>query len=140
MQLVALVIHQKHLALPHLVDLSADNGAHLVLILLVEGIVVELKDFRSQRLAQVEDGAASELGEVDVLTHFLTHLIVGLNLQSLRQRNLLVLILHLIIVDDDAVAVNLEVALVGVYNHVEVLVRAEQLGQHVAEALLQHTD
>ena len=35
-QLVALVVHQQHFALPHLVDLAADDGVHLVLVLLVE--------------------------------------------------------------------------------------------------------
>ena len=43
-ELVTLIVHEEHLALPHLVNLATDHGTHLILILLIEGIVVELQN------------------------------------------------------------------------------------------------
>ena len=100
--------------------------------------MLQLKNLRGQCLTKVQDGTASKLREVNTLRHLLVYLVVGFDLLGIAQRNLLVLILHLTVGDDDAVTVNLKVTLVGVHNHVEVLVRAENLRQHVAEAFFQH--
>ena len=44
-KLVALIVHEQHLALPQLIDLTTDHSAHLILVLLIESIVVKLQDF-----------------------------------------------------------------------------------------------
>ena len=137
-ELVVLVVNQQHLALPHLIDLARDNLSHAVLVLVVERVVNQFQHFRSQCLTQVQDSTASELGKVHALRHFLAHLVVVLNLLGVRQRNLLVLVLHFTVGHDHTVAINLKIALVRVHNDVEVLVRTENLGDNVAEALLQN--
>ena len=81
-ELVTLIVHEEHFALPHLVNLTADNGTHLILVLLIEGIMIEFQDLRSQCLTQVQDSTTTELGEVNSLTHLLAYLVVGLNLLS----------------------------------------------------------
>ncbi len=101
--------------------------------------MLQLQHLRSESLAQVQDGAATELGEVDSLRHILAHLIVGLNLACLGERDLLVLVLHLAVCHNHAVTVYLKVALVGVHDNVEVLVATENLCKHIAETLLEHT-
>ena len=137
-QFIALVVHEQDFALPHLINLAADNGAHLVLIFLIEGIMVQFENLGGQGLAQVQDGTAAELGEVYGLAHLFAHLIVGLNLLGVGQRDFLVLVLYLAIFHHHTVAVNLKVSLVGVYNHVEVLVAAKHFCQYVAETLFQN--
>src|SRR5574344_102765 len=101
--------------------------------------MLQLEYLRSQCLAQIEDGTTTKLAEVNLLAHLLTYLIVGLDLLCILKRNLLVLILHLTVGNNDAVAVYLEVALVGIDDHVKILVTAEYLGDHVAETLLKDT-
>ena len=66
-ELVALIIHEQHLALPYLINLAADHLSDLVLILLIERVVLELENLRCQCLAEVQDGAAAELREVHLL-------------------------------------------------------------------------
>ena len=139
MELVALIVHQQHLALPDLIYLAADHLTDLILILLIEGVVLKFEDLRSQCLAQVQDSTAAELLEVHLLRNLLTHLVVGLNLLSLGEGNLLVLIHHLIVGYHHTVTVNFKVTLVRVHDHVKVLVRAIDFGNDVTEALLEHT-
>ena len=100
--------------------------------------MLQFEDLRSQSLTQVQDGATTKLLEVHLLTHLLTNLVVGLDLLCLAQSDLLVLILHLTIGYNHTVTVNLKVSLVGVHDHIEVLVRAKHLGDNVAETLFQH--
>ena len=140
MELIALIVYQQHFALPNLVDLTANHLVNLVLVLLVERIVLKLQNLRSQSLTQVEDGTAAELLEVNLLRHFLTHLVVGLNLLGLTQFNLLVLIYHHTVRHNHTVTVNLKVSLVGVNDHVKILVRTKELGNNVAEAFFQHAN
>ena len=137
-KLVALVVDEQYLTLPHLVNLSADNLSHLVLVLLVQRVVLQFQNLRGQGLAQVQDGTATELLEVYFLRNLLAYLVVGFYLLCLCQADFLVLVLYLTVSHHNTVAVNLEVTLVGVYNHVVVLVRTEHLGNDVAEAFFQH--
>ena len=66
-QFVVLVINEQHLALPHLINLGADNLTHAILILIVERVVLQLKNLRCKSLAQVKYCTATELGEVNTL-------------------------------------------------------------------------
>ena len=102
--------------------------------------MLQLQDLGGKSLTQVQNGTTTKLLEVDFLRDFLTNLIVGLNLLCLCQRDFLVLVLHLTISNHDTVAVNLKVTLVGVHNHVEVLIRAKNLGYHITETLLKYTN
>ena len=138
MELITLIVHQEHLTLPDLVHLTADHGVHLVLVLLIERVMLKLQNLRGQCLTEVQDGTAAELSKLHFLTHFLANLIVGLDFLCISQGYLLVLVLHITIGHHDTVTVNLEVALVWVHNHIEVLVRAKQLSDNIAEAFLQH--
>ena len=82
-ELVLLVVHEEGLALPRLVDFGADEFAHAVLVLVVERVVLEFEDFSGQCLSEGEDGAASEVGEVDFLCHVFAHLVVRCDLSRL---------------------------------------------------------
>ena len=101
--------------------------------------MLQLQNLRCQRLAQVQNGTTAELLEVYLLRNLLANFVVGLNLLGFAQRNLLVFVFYFAVSHHDAVAVNLEVALVGVHDDVEVLVRAKHLGDDITETLLQHT-
>ena len=137
-ELVVLVIDKKYLTLPYLVYFGRDNLALAVLIFIIERVVLQLQYLGRQGLAEGKDGAAAKLGKVHALRNVLAHLVVGLNLAGVGQADFLILVLHLTVVNDHAVAIDFEVALVGVDNHVEVLIAAVNLGQHVAEALFKH--
>ena len=137
-QLVAFLVEQQHFLVPYLVDLGRDDVAYHVLVLVVEGVVLQLEDARGEGLAQRQYGAAAELREVDGLRHVLAHFVVVGNLACLAQADLHVGVFDLVVLDDGAVAVDFEVALVGVYDDVVVLVRALHFGYDVAEALFEH--
>ena len=100
--------------------------------------MLELKDTAGQGLTQSQDGTASEIGELHQLAHFLAHLIVILHGTSFAQGNLHIGILHLAIGHYGTVAIDFKVSLIGIHNHVIVLVRTINLGNHAAEAFLQH--
>ena len=136
--LVVLIVNEQHLALPDLINLARDNLSHAVLILVIQRVVFQFQNLRSQRLAQVQDSTAAKLGKFDRLRHILAHLIVMFNLLRLAQRDFLVLVLHLAICHNNTVAINLKVALVGIHDNIEVLVTTEDLGNYVTETLLQH--
>ncbi len=137
-ELVVVVVDKEHFALPHLIDLSGHDLADLVLVFVVKLIVLELQHLAGQCLTQRENGTAAELGEVDRLRHFLTHLVVGLYLACVGETDLFVFVSHLAVSDNHTVAVNLKVTFVGVDDDIKVFVAAVDLCQHVAEAFLQH--
>ena len=101
--------------------------------------MLKLKNLRSQSLAKSQDGTATELIEIYLLAHILTYLIVRLNLACFGKRNLLVLIFYLTISNNDTVTINLEIALVWVYDYIEILITTENSGKYIAEAFLQYT-
>src|SRR5574344_24815 len=138
MQLVTLIIDEQHFALPHLIDLSTYHLSHSILIFLIERVMLQFQDFRSQCLTQVQDSAATELREVHFLTHFLTHFIVRFYLLSIFQADFLVIILHFAVCHNNTVTVYLEVTLVRIDDDVIVLIAAKHLSDHVAETFLQH--
>ena len=81
-KLVVLVVHEQGLALPCLIDLGGDEFAHAVFVFVVEGVVFEFEDFAGQGLTECQDGASSELGEVDGLADLLAHFVVGVDFLS----------------------------------------------------------
>ena len=139
-QLVVLIIHQQHLALPDLIDLGRNHLTHLVLIFIIERIVLQFQYLRCQRLTQCKDGTTTELGEIDTLRHLLTHFVVGLYLERILKADLLVFILHLTIGYYRTVAIDFKVALVGVHDDIKVLVTAINLGEYITKTLFQHAD
>ena len=138
MKLITLIVHQQHLTLPNLINLTTDNGVHLVLVLLIERVMLQFQNLRGKGLTQIQDSTTAELLEVHLLTHLLTNLIVWLNFLCLAQGDFLILILHLTIGNHHTVTVNLKVPLVGVHNHIKVLIRTKHFGNHVTEAFFQH--
>ena len=138
-QLVAFLVHEEGLALPGLIDFGADDFALAVLVLVVEGVVLQLHDAACQCLAQLQDGAASELRHVNALADFFAYLIVVFYLLCFAQGYFLVLVGHFSVRHDDAVVVDFEVTLVGVDDDVVVLVGAVHLGDDAAEAFFEHT-
>ena len=82
---VALVINEEHLTLPGLVYLTTDHLAHLLLVFVVERVMLQFENLGGECLPEVQDGAASELPEVHILTHFLADFIVGSDLLCIGQ-------------------------------------------------------
>ena len=82
-QFITLIIDEQHLTLPHLVNLSRNYLSDLVLILIIQGVVLQFQNLRSQSLTQVQNGTTAKLLEVHLLRNFLANLVVGLNLLSL---------------------------------------------------------
>ena len=137
-QLIILFVNKQNLTLPSLINLTRDNLTNTVLILVIERVMLQLKNLRSQCLTKVQDSTATELIEVNLLTYILTYFIVCLYLTCICKAYFLILILNLSISHNHTVTVNLEVALIRVYNHVEVFVTTENLSEYIAEALLQN--
>ena len=85
MEFVALVIHEQHLALPHLINLGAHHLAYTVLILVIKRVVLQFEYLRGQCLSQIKDCAATELAEVHLFTHLLANFIVRLYLLGILE-------------------------------------------------------
>ena len=100
--------------------------------------MLQLKNLRSQCLTKIQDSTAAKLIEIDLFTNIFTNLIVCFYLTCIRKANLLILILNLAISHNHAITMYLEITLIRVYNHVEVLVTTEYLSEYVTEALLQN--
>ena len=100
--------------------------------------MLEFEDFAGQRLAQRQNGAAAEVGKLNRFAHVFALFVVGVDFARLAQGDFLVLVGHLAVGHDHAVAIDFAVALVGVDDDIEVLVRTEQLGDHAAETLFEH--
>ena len=77
---------------------------------------------------------------MDFLRHVFAHFVVFVYLLCFRQAYLCVFVFHLVVGHYHAVAVDFEVAVFGVYNHVEVFVGAILLLQHAVERVFNHTD
>ena len=137
-KLVAFLVHEECLALPCLIDFGTDDLALAFLIFIIEGVVLQLHDAAGKGLPELQDGTAAEFGHLDALADLFVHLIVVLYLLCLAQRDFLVGVGHFAVGHNDAVVVNLKVALVGIDDDVVVLVGAVHLGDNVAEAFLQH--
>ena len=85
MELIALVVDEKHLALPHLIDFGAHHRSYLVLILVVERVVLKFENLRRQCLTEIQYGTTSKLAEVDLFAHVLAYLVVGFYLLSVAK-------------------------------------------------------
>ncbi len=139
-EIVVVIVADQHLALPHLIDLAGDDLAHLLRILLEECGLFQIEDARCQILTQRQHGATAELGHVDLVGILVAHLVGGVDRLDLRHRNLGVGVLDRPVLDDGTVAPDLQIALLGVDDDVEILVALELLLQSVTEDILQNTD
>ncbi len=140
-KLVFLVVEEQRFAAPCLVHFACHKLAFKLLELIVDGFLLQVEDTALECLAQVEDSAAAELLEYDFAGMLLANLCLGVVVGTrVGQRYLQVGVLHLSIGHDFEILENLHVALVGVENHVEVLVGAEHFCQHVSERLFEHAN
>ena len=130
---VVLIIDQQHFAFPYLVHLAGDDLSLLLLELIEYGILLEVENLRLECLPQIENGAAAELLEEDLLGHILSNFAFGVNVAGIGQADLAVGVGHGAVLHDFKVLIYIAVPFVGVHDDVEVLVCAKHLGQHVAE-------
>ena len=121
-ELVALLVEEEGFALPGLIYFSHDDFADAVLIFIIECVVLKFEDFAGEGLAESEDGATSEVGEVDFFAHVFSGFVGGIDLTCFGEADLLVVVLNFVVGNDHSVAVDFAVALVGVDDHVEVFV------------------
>ena len=139
-EFVLLVVEDEHLLFPNLVDLARDEFADLLRVFAVKVGLFELQNARGEVLAQRQHRAAAERGELHLVGVFVADFVGGVDRLDLRDCDLHVGVLDGAVLDDRAVAPDLEVALLGVDDDVEVLVRFELFLQGVAEDVLQHAD
>ena len=62
---VALIVNEQYFALPNLIDLSADNLSDAILVLVIQLVMFQLQNLRSQCLAEVQNGTTAKLLEVN---------------------------------------------------------------------------
>ncbi len=136
-QLYLLLVEDKDLFVPRLIDLAHNHLAHFLLIFLEDQRLLVVLNLAHEVLADGQNLAAAEVVHIDRFGEFLAHFKIGLYLDGLAVGNLHVLILHGSVLDDGAVAENFQVALVDVHDDVEILVGAEALGQCRAEHLFE---
>ena len=138
-QFVVLVVEHEYLLFPHLIDLARDYLAHAFAVLLEQVGFFEIEDAGGEVLAQRKHCAASERIEFYLVGHLFAHFVGFVEFAGVRNGYLLVGVLHLAVLHDDAVAPDFEVALVGIDDYVEVLIRFVSLYQQMAENILQYS-
>ena len=138
--LVALFVEQQHLFLPYLIQFAGYDLTDHVGVLEVEVFLLQLEDLRCERLAQVKNHTATEGLHLHFVGEVLAYLDLGVSLTCLAERDLVLRIGYVVVFHHETVAVDLEVTLVGVDDHVVVSVRTVHLGDHVTEGILQHVD
>ena len=139
-QLVLLVVENQHLFFPYLINFAGDDLADLFRILLVKAGLLQIENARGEVLAQRQHGAAAERREFDLVGVFVADLVGRVDGLDLRDGDLRIWIFDRAVFDDGAVAPDFEVALFGVDDDVEILVRLILFLQCVAENVLQHAD
>ena len=120
-----------------MVYLGAHHLAHTLLVLLEDGILLQLQDAAGQILPQRQHIPPSEGLKWHFFRHFLAYLEVILDFQGIAEGNLRRLILHLAILDDFSVLPNLQIALIRVDDDVEVRVVPVLLLNHRTEDILE---
>ena len=140
-KLVLVVVEKQNLALPELIDLTRRKFALHLLKFGVDCVFLQVENLACKRLAQVENGTASEAGEVNLLGVVFAYLAVGVGIIgvvfSVGDADLLHRVNYLAVGDDFEVLVNFAVAFVGVHNHIEVFIAAKHLGDDTAKRFLQ---
>ena len=131
-QVVFLFVYEQGFVFPRLVNFGRDQFSLTILILIIYGVVFELKDLAGQGLAEGQDGAAAEIFKFDVLAAVFAHFKVGFDAAGFRERDLFVGIFHFVVGNDLAAARDLEVAFVGIDHDGEIFVRAEDFGDDAA--------
>ena len=139
-QLVLLVVEDEHLPLPDLIDFARHDLADLLRVLLVEAGLLQVEDARGEVLPQRQHRAAAERRELDLVGVFVADLVGRVDGLHLRHGDLHVGILHGAVLHDGPVAPDFEVALLGVDDDVEILVRFVLFLKRVAEDVLQYAD
>ena len=139
-ELVVVGVDKQDFLFPKLIYFGGNQFAFQVFKLAVDGILLQVENLAGECLTQVEDGAAAKLGEIDDASHFFAHLTFRVDLASLGQPYLLVGIFNSAIFHHFEVLIDFAVALVGVYNHVEIVVATKHLCNHAAERFLKHVD
>ena len=137
-EFVALFVHEQRLALPGLIDLGCNELSDAVFVFVVERIVFEFEDFACQGLAESEDGASSEVCEIDFLSDLFSFFVVRVNLLCFAECNFFVRVGQFFVGDHHSVAIDFAVSLVGVHDDVKVLVRAEDFCNDVAETFFEN--
>ena len=138
--LVAFLVQEEHLTLPHLIELAGNDLTDHLCVLEVEVLLLQLQDFRSQGLTQVENHTTTEGLHIDLIGKVLADFDLGVGLTCLAQRDLGLRICYIVILHYQTVTIDLQVTLVGVNDDIVVCVRAVHLCDHVTERILQHID
>ena len=89
-------------------------------------------------MAQIKDGATAKACEFNGFTHFFAHFIVLVDAAGFAQGYLLVGVDHFIVFHHFAITVDFAIALVGVYDNIEVFVGAKDFGDYITETFFQH--
>ena len=133
-QLVFVVVEEEGLFRPCLIHFAADELSLEVLEFVVDCFLMEVKDFGLESLTEREDGAAAEFLEEDFLGVLVADFGFGvIVIASVAERYLEVGVSDLAIGDNGEVLEDLDIAFVGVEDHVEVFVSFKHFGEHVTE-------
>ena len=136
-EFVAVLIEDKHLLGPCLVNFTGEDFADLVRVFVIEVGFLYIHDSSLKILADIEDSTSSEIFELHLSGKCLAEFVVVAVIVDLLQRNLGVGVLH--ILHNLQVLVDLAVSLVDIDDDVEVVSRAESLGKLCHENILEHT-
>ena len=139
-ELVPLFVQQQDLFLPYLVQLTRHDLATHIFIMLIERLFLQFEDLRCQRLTEIEDHTATERSQLYLIRYLFTDLCLLIQQQCIAQRDLRVGIRYVAIFHHQTVAVNLQIALIGVHDDRIVSGRTVHLQNNRLERLLQHRD
>ncbi len=136
-EVIALLVAYENLALPRLIDLAGHDLTDALLVTVEKVVLLKVHHKACKVLLEAQDGTAAEVLELDLVGDLLADLEILLDLLGLREADLEVRVIELIVLDDGAATEDLEVAFLGVDDDVEVRVGAELLDENAAEGLLE---
>ena len=139
-EFVTLLIEEQHLFLPYLIEFAGNDLSHHIAVSEIEALFLQLKDFRSERLTEVEDHSASERRQLYFVRYLFANLRLIVELERIAECNLGVGISHIAVLHHQTVTINLQVTFVRVDDDHIVSRRTVHLEDYALERLLQHGD
>ena len=131
------VVDDQNFALQNLVHFAQNDGADQFGVPLVLFVLRQFHQARNERLTRRHDGAPPEVDEVQLFVALFADFVVFVDAEGFADADLFQFVGHLAVGNDGADAPEFQVALLGVHDDVEVLVRTVFFPNQGAENVLE---
>ena len=120
----------------HVVHFTGNDLALHAFVALEQLLRVVLLNTKHEGLTERQNKATTQLLQFDFFRNLLAHFKVRLNFQRKTQRDLRVFVFNGVVIYNDAVAPDFQIAFVRIDNHIEVVVRSILLFELGTESVL----